>query len=376
VDAGTLAAQGITALEELLVASPPAAVTARDVGRFFARHRSRLESHLRTLLERLAEPASQRLDREWRGRWHLLNRETLWTELDKARRQEISTVDWLLTRIAVHRPDLLRAGEDWARSNQLPIPAAIPIQQPMPADDAGSLLVYDITAAEAPRLNVLPKDTGFARFAELAYVNDDQPPGVLLDIAAGYFGRPVAERQDRDEEPLDPIRLDQLGQAIAESSPGLSQDEIAERAIAALSARRRLLYAAGLTPKPATPVVQKTGPMPVDKDNAPTPEELLEALESAQDLRSAAERTAANLRAIRVLDRPHSDQKQNWRELMGYSGWGGLSLDEVRDVMPQRWTPETSSLVHEYYTPSSVALAIARVLRRGFPRCRAQRTGL
>ena len=367
MDAGTLAAQGIAALEELLVASPPAVVTARDVGRFFSRHRSALESHLRTLLERIAEPASQRLDREWRGRWHLLNRETLWTELDKARRQETSTVDWRLTRIWVHRPDLLRAGEDWARSNQLPMPAAIPIQQPMPADDAGSLLVYDITAAEAPRLNVLPKETGFPRFAELAYVNDDQPAGVLLDIAAGYFGRPVAAGLNNANEPLDPIRLDQLGLAIAEASPGLSQSEIAERAISALSARRQLLYAAGLTPKPATPLIQKTGPMPVDKDNAPTPEELLEALGSAQDLRSAAERTAANIRAIRVLDRPHSDQKQNWRELMGYSGWGGLSIDEVRDVLPQRWTPETSSLVHEYYTPSSVALAIARVLRPWVP---------
>ncbi len=215
------------------MASPPAVVSARDVGRFFARHRSALESHLRTLLERLAEPASQRLDREWRGRWHQLTRETLWIELDKARRQEVSAVDWLLTRISAHRPDLLRSGEDWARSNQLSMPAAIPIQQPMPADDAGSLLVYDITAAEAPRLNVLPRDTGFARFAELAYVNDDQPSGVLLDIAAGYFGRPAGADPDKADEPLDPIRLDQLGQAIAEVSPGISQDEIAERAIAA-----------------------------------------------------------------------------------------------------------------------------------------------
>lgn len=369
MDAGTLAAQGITALKELLHASPPATVTARDLERFFARHRSALESHLRTLLERLTEPASQRLDREWRGRWHALTRETLWTELDKARRQEISTVDWLLTRISVHRPDLLRAGEDWARSNQLPAPASIPIQQPMPADDGGNLLVYDITAAEAPRLNVLPKDTGFARFAELAYVNDDQPPGVLLDISAGYFGRALSE-QDKSEEALDPVRLDQLGRAITEVTPGLSQDEIAERAIAALSARLRLLRAAGLTPKPIDRVVKKTEPLPVDKENAPTPEELLAELESARDLRylrSAAERTEANLRAIRVLDRPHADQKANWRELMGYSGWGGLSLDGVRDVLPQRWTPDTSSLVHEYYTPSSVGLAIARVLRPWVP---------
>ncbi len=365
LDATTLATAGISALEEALSRATPAGITPQDVTGFFGRHRPMLVAHLRILLERLIEPVSQRLDRDYRGRWHELSREGLWTELDKARRQEDGTHDWLLTRIVVHRPDLSKVAEDWTRAARLKMPPRVPVQQPVPVDDARSLLVYDVTAEEAAHLKVLSKEEGFLRFAELAYGNDDLAPGVLLDIAAGWFRRTMGTEEPPD--PPDPARLAELRHAIAGYLPGLPQAQLEERAVRALTARRQLLQAAGLTPKPATPPTAALGPMPVDKANAPTPEEILQGMEVSHDLRTPAERTQANLRAIEILEHPGTDQKQNWRELMKFSGWGGLSLDAVRNVLSEKWTPEQSSLIHEYYTPTSVALAIAQVLRPWVP---------
>ena len=90
-----MAKAGIDLLEQLLLDTPSAQFSEAQVRRFFTRFRSPLQSQLQLLLSRALEPVSTRLDREWRGRWHVLDREALWTELDKARRTEAA--DWLLT---------------------------------------------------------------------------------------------------------------------------------------------------------------------------------------------------------------------------------------------------------------------------------------
>ena len=81
-------------------------------------------------------------------------------------------------------------------------------------------------------------------------------------------------------------------------------------------------------------------------------------------------RTDANLAAMDLLTRPGGlvrardgrmtpDER---RALLGYSGWGGLSIEAVKDRVPEGMTPDTFGLIHEYYTPKKVADEIARVL--------------
>ena len=45
-----------------------------------------------------------------------------------------------------------------------------------------------------------------------------------------------------------------------------------------------------------------------------------------------------------------------------YSGWGGLSIENVKKLLPPGLTPESFGLIHEYYTPTTVAEAIAETL--------------
>jgi hypothetical protein len=82
-------------------------------------------------------------------------------------------------------------------------------------------------------------------------------------------------------------------------------------------------------------------------------------------------RTDANLAAMDLIARSGSrgsdarrgyltDSERN--VLLGYSGWGGLSIEAVKDRVPEGMTPDTFGLIHEYYTPKAVADEIARVL--------------
>ena len=94
-------------------------------------------------------------------------------------------------------------------------------------------------------------------------------------------------------------------------------------------------------------------------------------------------RTDANLAAMDLLRRiktvgpgsrgsEYPADASERRVLLGYSGWGGLSIEAVKDRVPKGMTPDTFGLIHEYYTPKKVADEIARVLCPLLPgNCRA-----
>lgn len=361
------AATGIDALEAIVRGQAMNGVTGEDVARFFARFRPVLVGQLSTLLAQELEPAAAKLDRKWRGQWHFLNRDGLWTALDNSRRAEQE--DWFLSRLVVHRPDLRATAESWVRANNREMPpAGVVTTQPIPGDKSGKLVVYEVTKAEVAQLDALPPDPdGFKRFAKLAYLDDEHSGDLLLDIAVAYFGQDASSVREPSAS-ADPARVEQLRRIIQRQDPMLTAGQAADRALAGLLARRQILTAAGATtPDQGAALAAPAGPVAVDKEHAPSPDELLQALLERMDLRSPGERTEANIRAIRVLERPSEDQTANWRELMRYSGWGGLSIDENRALLPEAYIPEPAALIHEYYTPTTVALAIADFLRPWVP---------
>lgn len=81
------------------------------------------------------------------------------------------------------------------------------------------------------------------------------------------------------------------------------------------------------------------------------------------DLLTPARRTEANLAATSVLARGEPYSPHDRYLLAQYSGFGGLSIEKIRNKVPPEWLPEERGLIHEYYTPTSVAQAIAEVLR-------------
>lgn len=87
--------------------------------------------------------------------------------------------------------------------------------------------------------------------------------------------------------------------------------------------------------------------------------------ERPADEASPAKRTAANIAAMQLAaqKRPEEMTDADRRVLMGYSGWGGLSLEKVADKLPADMTPEARGLIHEFYTPTAVTDEVARVLR-------------
>ncbi len=80
------------------------------------------------------------------------------------------------------------------------------------------------------------------------------------------------------------------------------------------------------------------------------------------DLWSAAERTRANLKAMEALARGVRSA-QDRAALQDYSGWGGLSIKKVTASFPEGVPkPSPKGLIHEYYTPSLIARAVAEAL--------------
>jgi hypothetical protein len=45
--------------------------------------------------------------------------------------------------------------------------------------------------------------------------------------------------------------------------------------------------------------------------------------------------------------------------VLGYSGWGGLSIEGVMDQFPPGLVPDDFALAHEYFTPPNIAEGIA-----------------
>lgn len=79
------------------------------------------------------------------------------------------------------------------------------------------------------------------------------------------------------------------------------------------------------------------------------------------EAQTAKARTARNLAAMHIVaTRAPTDMTADERRaVLGYSGWGGLSIEGVADQFPPGLVPSEFALVHEYYTPTIVADAIA-----------------
>ena len=93
------------------------------------------------------------------------------------------------------------------------------------------------------------------------------------------------------------------------------------------------------------------------KSPAPTPE-------MPPDLKDKSWRTEANLQAMRlVLAKETGDMTaEDLQTLAQYSGWGGLSIESVQKQLPEGLVPESFGLIHEYYTPTAIAEALAETL--------------
>lgn len=90
------------------------------------------------------------------------------------------------------------------------------------------------------------------------------------------------------------------------------------------------------------------------------------ATELEPELWSKAKRTAANLAAMGLAaSKPPSAMTRADLGVLGrYSGWGGLSIERIRNQVPAGFpVPEARGLIHEYYTPTAVVREIARVLQ-------------
>jgi len=71
-----------------------------------------------------------------------------------------------------------------------------------------------------------------------------------------------------------------------------------------------------------------------------------------------AKRRTANLDAMHALEATPLGRSAA-SKLFQFTGWGGLSLEEVQDRIPEQFSQDSMALVHEWYTPSLVADAIA-----------------
>ncbi len=75
-------------------------------------------------------------------------------------------------------------------------------------------------------------------------------------------------------------------------------------------------------------------------------------------------RTEANLQAMRLVlaKEPGELTAEDLQIIAQYSGWGGLSIESVKAMIPAELVPESFGLIHEYYTPTVVAESIAELL--------------
>jgi hypothetical protein len=82
-----------------------------------------------------------------------------------------------------------------------------------------------------------------------------------------------------------------------------------------------------------------------------------------------ASRTRRNLEAMRIVAtrRPQDMNADERRAVLGYSGWGGLSIEAVMDQFPPGLVPDDFALAHEYFHTAPVAGAIATSCARCSP---------
>jgi hypothetical protein len=82
-----------------------------------------------------------------------------------------------------------------------------------------------------------------------------------------------------------------------------------------------------------------------------------------------ASRTRRNLEAMRIVAtrRPQDMTADERRAVLGYSGWGGLSIEAVMDQFPPGLVPDDFALAHEFFTPPPVAGEISDIVCRYLP---------
>jgi hypothetical protein len=321
---------------------------------FFKRFAPQLLQTVIAALDPLMTEAAERLDAAQNNRWHTLNAVSLSTQLAKA---DADTVQWLLSRVPAHRPDLASVTNQWARNAGISVPDHSEIERAVPAVLSGRMWLLRLSDTGVIG-GVIPQ-AEFGRFAALAWEDEESGSGALLDAAVGWFGAAKAiERAKAQDGPLPEWKLQQQFDFLKASSAGLADEEqLRKEARYAVQVRRWLLDAAGLPiPEPKQVVVVSAEP----KD-APTPVEIEELLGQIPDEIKASERESANIAAVHKLLEPPS--RAAWPILLKYSGWGGLSIEKAKNRLPEAWVPSEEALVHEFYTPTLLCQEVARLVR-------------
>lgn len=78
-------------------------------------------------------------------------------------------------------------------------------------------------------------------------------------------------------------------------------------------------------------------------------------------------RTKANLAALALIDKDLEIDQGRANKLYRFTGWGGLKLNPVKDRIPEAFKQHSLALLHEWYTPSGIADAIAEALQPLLP---------
>jgi hypothetical protein len=190
--------------------------------------------------------------------------------------------------------------------------------------------------AEARAMAILLRVAGWdavpllLREPALAVLTDGEVVAVMDALAEVYVASGFSQ-EDRVRADLEQARQRVLALHIDMAEPRL------ERFANALWSRARAATAA-----PAAPPSFETPP----------------------DLRDRSWRTEANLQAMRIVaaKEPGELTAEDLQAIAQYSGWGGLSIEAVKQLLPPRLVPESFGLVHEYYSPTPIAESIAEAV--------------
>ncbi|MCA9662812.1 MAG: N-6 DNA methylase, partial [Myxococcales bacterium] len=110
-------------------------------------------------------------------------------------------------------------------------------------------------------------------------------------------------------------------------------------------------------------VLERGATAPARSTSQPAPVVDLTAAREARTKRKRAEANLAAMTLAMALSESGQEADDTERQVLrGYSGWGGLDLDRYAPSFPAGWVKETQGLIHEYYTPSAVADAIAEAV--------------
>ncbi len=347
--AHALAGQIISQLRDTLVATPPNGIDADYAAEWFDDNGGRLQAQLVQLLAPKLIPRLERLDLQYRHKWYEQSVESVKTWLAKADGEESS---WLLTRLLAHRPDLQSQALGWAKEKGIdPIElqrqsAEVPRLVPGVSDDR--LVVYEFAGSVEELPGVLEAKQ-FVEFARAAYWNDEAESGKLLELTVGWFGqtRPEGDVSLEGHEQ----RLEQIASLLAtegESAKGRAEEYLRVRL---------LLLKAAKTEAPRGRWITLPRPEPALALSA---EQLESLLGQVDEPTTPAQRTVANLQALAAL--LESPKRSDAEAMLRYTGWGGLSIEDIKDRIPSALLPDGKALLHEYYTPSAVAQDIARLV--------------